>query len=830
MFAKYSGMTLGDFIARKSTCRSSDLNTMHQNNPVLKPVIIENIFIVFTFVVSAFNTAYAETPAKEVWVHDPNRGGPYASAAITCATIPKYTSTHPSGTWINADLSDVILQASGDRAVCRYSGLAGDERSSHPYSSNIYGAIARYYCGSYIDIQSPSPGNPKYPGWSWTRFICPDPKPQLNPKGAPSPSCPSTANPISIGYGNKFLHDVDYITKSTLPLMFKRTYNSTSAVYQANQGVNWRNSFNYNTQTINNRTFSYRPDGKVITFNAKANASWFSDPDITDKLTEIRNGNGVRVGWTYQEDATGFLEIYNAKGLPIKIKDRAGLELSLQYSCKKVGAECAAVTPDTVAVNEDMLIQVTDHVGRSLYFTYDKMNRISMMRNPQGGIYAFGYDSEHNLAYITYPDHTIKTYLYEDIDFKNALTGMVDENGSRYSTYRYDDSGRAYDEELAQELDLPANQKVEHNHLSYEMDSSGNPISTTVTDSRGSQRTYQFTTILGVVKSTGQSQPGGAGCSASSSKITYDANGNVASRTDFDDHKTLYQYDLNRNLETSRTEGLTSAGLTTDATRTITTTWHNTWSLPLVISEYSGAASAGVPLKITTHTYDDRGNLTSFTESDPALNLNRTTAISYTYSAAIPGLVVSKVVDGPRTDVNDISIYTYYPHDAVCTPSSAAPIVDPVTGLSPHNLGCRGQLKSVKNALNQITTYNRYNHHGQVEQVTDANGLVTTMTYDLRQRLTSRTVGTEATVLTYDNAGQVIQLQMPDSSALNYVYDAAHRLIEVQDSQGNKVLYTLDAEGNRIKEETQDPAGNLTKTLTRSYDALNRLQAVTGVE
>jgi hypothetical protein len=47
---------------------------------------------------------------------------------------------------------------------------------------------------------------------------------------------------------------------------------------------------------------------------------------------------------------------------------------------------------------------------------------------------------------------------------------------------------------------------------------------------------------------------------------------------------------------------------------------------------------------------------------------------------------------------------------------------------------------------------------------------------------------------------------------------------------GNKVHYTLDTEGNRTNETTTDPSNQLTKTLTRSYDALNRLQQVTGVE
>jgi YD repeat-containing protein len=211
-------------------------------------------------------------------------------------------------------------------------------------------------------------------------------------------------------------------------------------------------------------------------------------------------------------------------------------------------------------------------------------------------------------------------------------------------------------------------------------------------------------------------------------------------------------------------------------------------------------------------------------------NKTRTTITTYTYSAAVPGLVLTKVVDGPRTDVSDITTYQYYPHDATCADSSATPIIDPITGVAPDNLGCRGQLMSVTNALGQTTTYDRYNHHGQVEQMTDPNGLVTTYTYDLRQRVLSHTAGTEQTSYQYDNVGQLTQLTLPDGSYLNYTWDAAHRLTDITDSLSNHIHYTLDTEGNRTQEDITDPNSVLTKTLSRSYDALSRMQQLTGIE
>ena len=651
--------------------------------------------------------------------------------------------------------------------------------------------------------------------------------PPDNPKST-GLSCPATAKSISFNAGNEFIREQDYFAIGFAAPYFNRTYNSTTAASSSYSGKRWSNELNRSVVNSIDYSYVYRPDGKVYTFY-KVGSSWLVDADITDRLIELKDVNDVRIGWQYIAASDNSIEIYNLDGLLESITDKAGNTVTYTLS--------TTTTPATIALSPNLPMTMTNQLGQSLRFTYDASSRIKAMVNPAGGVYTYAYDTNNNLTSVTYPDGKVKTYLYGStagesgnvsstpeagVVYTNSLTGVIDENGDRYATYIYDSKGRATSEYLAGNADAAS--------LVFNTDGSGNPTTTQVTDSRGNINTYNFTTILGVVKSTGQSQPAGSGCAASASAITYDANGNVASRTDFNGNMTTFSYDMARNLETRRTEALNTAGNATPATRTITTTWHPTWRLPLVTSEFSGATATGTALRRTTNVYDAKGNITSIAEADPVRSLTRTTTITYTYSSLVPGLVISKVVNGPRTDATDTTTYNYYDANATCTPSSAAPLIDPITNTSPPNLGCRGQLQSMTNALGQTTIYDRYNHHGQVEQMTDANGLVTTNTYDLRQRLLSRTVGTQTTSLTYDNAGQVIQLTMPDSSQLNYTYDAAHRLTEVQDTLGNKVTYTLDSEGNRINEVTTDPLGNLAKTITRSYDALNRLQQVTGVE
>ena len=73
----------------------------------------------------------------------------------------------------------------------------------------------------------------------------------------------------------------------------------------------------------------------------------------------------------------------------------------------------------------------------------------------------------------------------------------------------------------------------------------------------------------------------------------------------------------------------------------------------------------------------------------------------------------------------------------------------------------------------------------------------------------------------YYPTGLLEKVTLPDESSLSYAYDPAHRLIEVSDSLGNKIAYTLDAMGNRMAERSYDPSGVLHRAHTRVINSLN---------
>ena len=518
----------------------------------------------------------------------------------------------------------------------------------------------------------------------------------------------------------------------------------------------WRLSYDRALTTSTGATITatlYRADSKTRTFT-QTNGVWVPDPgQQLTSLTQQLGSSGAVSGFTYvnENDET---ERYDASGKLLSITNRAGLTQTLQY--------------DNVL---NTLIGVTDAFGHKLSITYNVYGNVSKMTDPNGGSYTFTYtaDGNNNLSTVTYPDGHIRQYVYENTQFVHALTGLIDENGVRFATYSYDSQGNAIVTEHAG--------GVEQVTLTYP--SVTNAIAT---DAGGATRTYATQVVNGIALAGSVVETCGSNCSRTLS-MGYDVDGNVSSRTDYNGNVTNYSYDLTRDLETSRTEAAGSA-----QARTITTQWHPTYRLPLVITE---------PGRTTTFGYDGNGNLLTKTITASIGSQTWT----YTYNTA--GQI--HTVTGPRTDVADITTYGY---------------------------DTSGNLITVTNALGQVTTLTNYDLNGRVGQITDPNGAITALTYAPRGWLTNKVVTAGSTVQSttynYDYVGQLVNVTLPDSSYINYTYDNAHRLTHIQDSLGNSITYTLDLMGNRTGEAVTDPNNVLTRQISRIFDTVNRLQQVTG--
>ncbi|MCK6407541.1 MAG: DUF6531 domain-containing protein, partial [Rhodocyclaceae bacterium] len=590
-------------------------------------------------------------------------------------------------------------------------------------------------------------------------------------------------NPINPAWrGNKIKAQTDYRGAGEHPLMFTRIYNSratrvaglTSGFDSAITGK-WTHTYQRSLQLFTppgtsglNTVQSVairRPDGKIAVFKPSGSNWVAATTDSVEALTRMGDGTWRLV--TAQDET----ETYDTAGRLVAIANRAGLAQTLTYD------------------GSNRLSQVSDPFGRSLTFAYDANNRLATLTDPAGNLIQYSYDGQGNLASVSYPGSQTRSYHYENAAFPTALTGITDENGQRTATYAYDSQGRATTSEHG-----ATNSGIDKHTVNYNANGSA-----TITDAIGAARTAIYQNQSGTFKQATSSQPGGAGCGAASSATTYDANGFVASRTDFNGNITTYTHNA-RGLETLRVE----ASGKTEA-RTVTTEWHATLRLPLRIAE---------PKKRTTYTYDPAGNL--LTRSEQATTDTNGSqgfaaapsgaARTWTFTYNTRGQVLT--ADGPRTDVADVTTYTYHPTD------------DP----SP---GKRGNLATVTNALGHVTQVTAYDAAGRPLTIIDPNGVTTTLTYTPRGWLKTRGIGGQTTTWDYDPAGQLTRITLGDGSFTNYHYDPAHRLTSMTDTLGRALDTTRDAAGNVTHAAWQNADASTAKVESTQYDALGRPQTRT---
>ena len=400
------------------------------------------------------------------------------------------------------------------------------------------------------------------------------------------PTCSvDVGNPIDATSGNKHQTERDYSGAGSFPLVVERYYNSSpTRAGGSDIGSVWRWTYSRSVTVARSGMSAYvaRPNGTIVQVNLPGERA---DYDIHDELRSIRSDSGNVIGWRYTNANDGSVELYDAAGRLSSITARSGQRHSLTRSTSS--------TPMAVAPGPDYVIQVSDHFGRQLNLEWNSDGTLARIIDPDGNVYAYGYDSDKRLISVTYPAEgsggSKRTYLYNEpehtshIDAPDMLTGIVDENGIRLATYEYDELGRGISTQHAG--------GVNRYSLTYGSNQ------TVVTDPLGTSRKFRFTKVVNALRLAGVDQPGGAGCAAAANGLQYDDVGQVASRTDFNGSVTNYSYYDSH--EVNRTE---AAG--TPNARTVTTVWNSKLRLPARIIE---------PNLMTTYTYTSKGLVESKT-------------------------------------------------------------------------------------------------------------------------------------------------------------------------------------------------------------------------
>ncbi|MEQ1890176.1 MAG: DUF6531 domain-containing protein, partial [Alphaproteobacteria bacterium] len=618
------------------------------------------------------------------------------------------------------------------------------------------------------------------------------------------PSCRETAgNPVDLVNGNKYQGVTDFASEGPQIFALKRSHNSQAAYHNTvishgRFGRGWRTGYDaaafYRGFGPTNPTHVYilLPDGREAVFRPvsgimtpayfKLSTGNWTTPrrDLDESLTLV--GGAI---WRYVgPDDTGY--DFNLDGQLTKIRTRTGYEQTLGYN----------------AAGKN--ITISDNLGRSIAFTYNAQGFVETVTDPDGQLYRYTYKNQlvlppgvtvpltdHPfwvLEKVIYPDgsplsdadNPSLTYHYEDANFPFSLTGITDEKGVRFASWTYDAAGRAVTSQHAG--------GAEATSIAY--DDVAN--TRTVTNPLNKQAIYQLETFqdqLRIKQIAGQPS---ANCVAADTVFVYDANGYISQETDGKGNVTKYVRDA-RGQETSRTEAFGAP-----QARTITTSWHATFRLPLQITE---------PGLTTAFSYDSDGLLLSRTETDttshtvPYSTNGQTRSWGFSYLA--PGLL--DVVDGPLPGTGDSINYDY---------------------------NANGFLTQITSEAGHITQITSVNGRGQPLSITDPNTIVSTLAYDARGWLTGVTVDPGATQavtsLSYDAIGQITRITRPDGSYLDYAYDDARRLTSVSNASGEKITYAYDAMGNRTQTDIRSAANAITATQSRTFDELGRLMRELG--
>jgi RHS repeat-associated protein len=707
-----------------------------------------------------------------------------------------------------------------------YSGSCPREKISR-IVRRLLGPACVIFCLLALLCSMPAPARAGGPGGLNPSTIC------------PPPGKAECGEPIGLPFGDVFEQVTDYTSAGQHPLVVTR-YHTTYELYQGGSFGVWRWTYDRRLGISGSSVGVNRPDGRQIAFDADGSGGWTGITNLDLRLAQ------AGLTWTVT-DWEDNVETYNSSGYLTSIKSRDGYTQTLSYD----------------ANNE--VISVADSYGRGLTIAWTNGD-ISSITTPDGLVLNYTYNTNPSdlgygdLVQVSYPSSppTSQSYLYEDTTNHRVLTGIIDEDGNRFTTWTYDDTWpltqsepRALSSQHAGGADLTT--------LAYD---NNFPSIPTVTKTLGLQEVFKTTSYQVSVNSSDPQywtavseidRLATATTAAAVSKVTYDSNGYVASQTDWNGNITKYTNDAHGD-ETSRTVAYGTA-----QAETIATTWHPTFHLPTQITE---------PTRVWSFTYDANGNLLTKTlttagggaprvtgngfDKTPATSpgptpgvkvnvFDKTVTASPSPSPVVKGSEVTKTLT-PRgtwlytnksagqerpvasSGTTSTWTYTYNSTGEVLTAS------DPRGNTTTYAYDAQGNLTSITNALGRVTTLSSYDANGRPRTIQDPNGLVTTLTYNFRGQVTSKTEGQWVTTYTYDAVGLLTKLTRPDGSFFAFTHDAAHRPIGVADALGDTIAFTLDAAGNPTSTQVFNPSNSLTTTRSYTYDAISRVLQEIGAQ
>ena len=425
-------------------------------------------------------------------------------------------------------------------------------------------------------------------------------------------------------------------------------------------------------------------------------------------------------------------------------------------------------------------------------------------------VWSYTYDASGNLTAVNVSGSPWRSYEYAS----NRMTKAQDADAKLIEEHAFDANGYATSS-------TGPNDEIAL--IAYDQTVAGRPDAraTHVTAKNGTLTKYILAPV-GAAWRTVQVIGGCASCGSSDALFVYDANGRIVRQQQADGYVTLKTYSGDRlasvqtpmlrqgcdpeaDANRCRVDDLTLAASTLEpiAGVTMTTTYaygDAVWPDRVTKTTTPSIAKSGESRNEEVQYHPLLGAVRMMTVSGWAgaeQLAERTTSTSFYGDGTsgddggnpqaplfdpgfnpawltLPQPPLRRSIDGPRTDVEDVTSFVYYPVDASV----------------PANL--RGRLAAARNAAGHLTKFESYDVFGNATRMVDPNGVATEMTYDALGRLRTSTVkgipgcdttkdsvcGTDLTTTrTYKNVtGPLEKEERPGGGVTVYAYDARGRL------------------------------------------------------
>ena len=523
--------------------------------------------------------------------------------------------------------------------------------------------------------------------------------------------------------------------------------------------------------------------------------------DAVENVTGEKDPNGNLTVITYDKVLGLTATVTESEGKTTAYAyDKAGNVIQITYA----DGSCETFEYDSLY----RVSRAVSVLGLVTEYTYDKAGNVIKTANSEGQVYQYTYDANSNLTSLTDQENRTVNYTY---DLLSCLTGVT-EAGNIKTQYTYDSVGN-----LVSQTDGQGNTTKYTYNLNNQLTSIETPMGytenlkynlngklETYTNPDGRQINYDYDVLDQMISklapSDGKTSIAAYGYDADGNRVSmedvtgttdyeYDLAGRLASVTTKQGGKIEYAYDVYGNIVSMTYPDGGKVSYTYDALDRMT-------------------AITGRDGKTTTYAYDVNGNMTkvtrpngTFTElkydaegrittlSNVKNNGNIISDFYYTYD--IFGCIIKETA---RQDGETVT--TSYAYDGRMQLVSAAEVHPGYTLKTEY---------TYDNAGNRITEKVSKTQWGSTSVITDLIN-----TYDADNRLIKQTNNasswSRSITYQYDENGNMIRKDPPNSSYTIYEYDSENRLTAVHD--GGALLFAALYDGNGDRVFTVAPRQN----------------------